>query len=251
MLKLVYSKKDDNGMTDGIKAMKDLFSQDLANRLNMPLSKIRELADFWRFNNMHAFSVDMDDESIGVPLGALACVERFESVLRYIEAEYETVEGNKMITHHMSLLWESMLKYIALAMSHAEGQQESNKTFQKYIKDHAIFIKDFSKLGHDARYGNGRDIIAKAKIVATDFWKNNPTLKHNKVKDYLMDEYVEKVMTNDREIERHPFNLVNEKSLLEMLVQLAEELNFPDSAITGRRTAQVKKTRTTKIKNKR
>lgn len=84
-----------------------------------------------------------------------------------------------------------------------------------------------SKRATDARYGNRRVLLEKARGVAQQLWENGDTRLHHEMKRYLIEEYCD-------ETGKYPFVNLPDKSLLDAVKNVAKDLGKPD-LISGRK----------------
>ena len=96
---------------------------------------------------------------------------------------------------------------ILFAISSVENMAGVLKTEMQSLQKKGVKIYQGSIEGHDKRYAKGRELYAKAVSIAEEKWLNGCTMKHHKMRDWLLYEYLE----NETLIFTDP--PINEKSL--------------------------------------
>jgi hypothetical protein len=90
--------------------------------------------------------------------------------------------------------------------------------------------KKASKNAHDSRYNSRRELLNELGRVARKLWEGGSTHMHYQMKDYLLNEYEDSKGNV-------PFSSLPEKSALNIVKQVAKEINRPD-LISGQKKSQ-------------
>lgn len=155
-------------------------------------------------------------------LRAAAAILNLRELTKQMEKKNDKNISEDLIT--LALYGSAQLIQAMKLLMNAHGKSQ-NTAIDNFLKTEtmqsAFKVLEGGEKARDIRYGNKRALYEQATIIARDKWKGGCNMRHNLMKDWLLDEY-------EDDNGKMPFTVLSSSGLNKKLKELLYDIGKPE-----------------------